>query len=294
MMNSSDLTAGGRIFISYRREESRHFVGRLGDWLINYFGTDQVFRDVDTIEPGADFIEAIYDAVGSCEVLLAVIGDQWLTVTDKKGRRRLDNPDDVVRLEIEAALDRDVRVIPVLVDGVAMPSSEDLPESMVKLARRNASEVTYNRFRYDAEQLAKVIERAFSSGSARRLSSERDTSVATEPAGPQQQAELKVWIEKDLSNPRNWVRVVVENVGRGLARSVNIRFERSQLHGRATIPRVPSTLQGQELGPGERKVYSLEWNFNEYFRNPLWDAVIRWIDDTGPKERTEKSLDFSW
>src|SRR5215831_16515157 len=103
--------AGG-IFVSYRRHESRDFAGRLYDRLAGRFGEGQVFIDVDTIEPGVDFAEAISREVATCQVLVAVIGPNWLTATDERGRRRLDDPDDLVRLEIEAALARDVRVIP--------------------------------------------------------------------------------------------------------------------------------------------------------------------------------------
>jgi len=118
---------GGGIFVSYRRRESRDFAGRLYDRLADRFGEGQVFMDVDTIEPGVDFAEEISRAVAACQVLLAIIGPGWLTVTDKRGRRRLDDPDDIVRLEIEAALARDVRVIPILVEGAVMPGRPDLP-----------------------------------------------------------------------------------------------------------------------------------------------------------------------
>jgi hypothetical protein len=90
----------------------------------------QVFIDVDTIEPGVDFTEAISHAVAACQLLVAVIGPKWLTATDQLGRRRLDDPDDLVRLEIEAALARDVRVIPILVGDAVMPRRDDLPESL--------------------------------------------------------------------------------------------------------------------------------------------------------------------
>src|SRR6516225_1568159 len=106
---------GGGIFVSYRRQESRDFAGRLADRLADRFGERQVFIDADAIEPGVDFDEEISGAVAACQVLLAVIGPNWLTTTDERGRRRLDDPDDFVRLEIEAALAREVRVIPILV-----------------------------------------------------------------------------------------------------------------------------------------------------------------------------------
>ena len=106
---------GSRVFISYRREDSGYPAGWLFDQLAASLGADRVFKDVDSIEPGEDFAEVISDAVSSCAVL-AVIGDRWLAAADEDGRR-LDDPGDFVRLEIEAALTRGVRVIPVLVGG---------------------------------------------------------------------------------------------------------------------------------------------------------------------------------
>jgi len=114
---------------------------------------------VDTIEPGVDFAEEISRAVATCKVLLAVIGPNWLTEADERGRRRLDDPDDIVRLEIEAALARDVRVIPILVEGAVMPGRQDLPESLAGLARRNALFIRHESFRYDAGRLVTTIER---------------------------------------------------------------------------------------------------------------------------------------
>jgi TIR domain len=149
---------GGGIFVSYRRQESADLAGRLSDRLADRFGEDQVFIDVDTIELGVDFAEEISRAVAACQVLLAVIGPNWLTTTDERGRRRLDDPDDTVRLEIEAALARGVRVIPILVQGAVMPGRDDLPESLAGLARRNALIIRHDSFRYDAGRLVAAIE----------------------------------------------------------------------------------------------------------------------------------------
>jgi TIR domain len=148
----------GRVFISYRRQESSGLAGRLYDRLAARFGDDRVFMDVDTIALGVDFAEVISQAVSSCEVLLAVIGPRWLTVTDEDGRRRLDDPDDLVRVEIAAALERDIRVIPVLVEGAVMPSRQQLPEVLAGLARRNALSVRHESFRADAERLLAAVE----------------------------------------------------------------------------------------------------------------------------------------
>jgi YVTN family beta-propeller protein len=158
-MAASPPAAPGRIFISYRREETAYPAGWLFDRLAEHFGSGQVFKDVDSIELGDDFVEVITTAVGSCDVLLALIGDQWLTITDEHGRRRLDNPDDFVRLEIEAALVRKVRVIPILVDGARMPRADELPDSLARLVRRQALELSPNRFDFDTSRLVKVLDR---------------------------------------------------------------------------------------------------------------------------------------
>lgn len=117
-----------------------------------------MFIDGDTIEPGVDFAEAISRAVAACQVLV-VIGPKWLTGTEQRDRRRLDDPDDLVRLEIEAALARDVRVIPILVGDAVMPGRDDLPESLAGLARRNALLIRHESFHSDAGRLVTTIER---------------------------------------------------------------------------------------------------------------------------------------
>jgi hypothetical protein len=163
---SSQSAAAPGGFISYRRQDAPDLAGRLlYDRLEERFGEDRVFMDVDSIEPGLDFSAVISRAVSSCAVLLVVIGDKWLTATDARGRRRLDNPDDYVRLELEAGLTRDVRVIPGLVEGVAMPGSRELPDSLSQLAGRNALEISHARFRRDAERLIAAVERIFAEAS---------------------------------------------------------------------------------------------------------------------------------
>ncbi len=165
------VAEGSGIFISYRRHESSHLAGRLADRLTGRFGAGRVFIDVDTIEPGVDFAEEISRAVAACQVLLAIIGPAWLTATDERGVRRLDDPDDIVRLEIEAALARGVRVIPILVEGAAMPARQDLPESLAPLARRNALLIRHESFHSDAGRLITAIERVLAPPGTARVSS---------------------------------------------------------------------------------------------------------------------------
>jgi TIR domain len=149
--------ASGRIFISYRREDTANRAAPLFDRLSDHFGKGQVFKDVESIQLGADFVKVITAAVRSCDVLLALIGDRWLTITDKEGRRRLDNPEDVVRLEIQEALRGNVRVIPILVEGVQMPQVDELPDSLAMLVDRNALRLSRARFDSDVERLVKEL-----------------------------------------------------------------------------------------------------------------------------------------
>lgn len=152
-----------RIFISYRRDDSAGHSGRIHDRLVTHFGSHRVFRDVEDIGVGDDFVDVIHDAVGKCGVLLVVIGPSWTDIKDEAGRRRLDDPKDFVRLEVAAALERtDIRVIPVLVNGATMPRPDELPEDLKALSTRNALEVRDTRFDDDVTHLIKAI------GGARR------------------------------------------------------------------------------------------------------------------------------
>ncbi|MDZ4769765.1 MAG: toll/interleukin-1 receptor domain-containing protein [Chloroflexota bacterium] len=110
-----------RIFISYRRQDSEGHVGRLYDHLLKHFLPTDIFMDVASIQPGADFVEALTTAVGACDVCLVIIGAQWARITDDSGVRRLDQWNDFVRIEVESALQADKRVIPVLVGGPGCP-----------------------------------------------------------------------------------------------------------------------------------------------------------------------------
>src|SRR5262245_66330037 len=137
-----------KIFISYRRDDSSLYAQTIYRELVQHFSKDQVFMDVDTVEPGVDFVRVIEEAVGECDVLLAVIGKRWANVR-KRAKSRLDDPNDFVRLEISTALARDIRVIPVLVDGIKMPGAETLPDVLKPLSRRNAMEISNTRFNFD-------------------------------------------------------------------------------------------------------------------------------------------------
>ena len=150
------------IFISYRRGTASPYARGIYERLGRQFGAERVFMDIDTMEPGVDFVEYIKTAVGSCRVLIVVIGPDWVETADDSGRRRLDDPDDFVRVEVTAAFERgDVRVIPVLVGGAPPPKKDDLPPDLSPLTRRHALEVTDGRWDYDLGVLVKTITRVF-------------------------------------------------------------------------------------------------------------------------------------
>ena len=173
-----------RIFVSYRRDDTRHVAGRVFDRLTERFGDGSVFMDVDSIEPGLDFGAAIEHAVAECDVLLALIGHAWLGETDEQGHRRLDDPEDLIVLEIKSALDRDIRVIPVLIDGAAAPRRDELPEVLRPLARRNAVRLDHETFRLDVGPLMDVLDQA-----ARPTSSVvSPTAVPTNPPVPRERS----------------------------------------------------------------------------------------------------------
>jgi glycerophosphoryl diester phosphodiesterase len=145
----------GGIFISYRRGETAWPARQLYEVLVCRFGAGSVFKDVDDIEPGEDFVEKITEAVAGCDVLLALIGPHWLTMTNSTGVRRLDDPNDFVRLELAAALTRGVRVVPILVDGATMPNPDDLPPDLAPITRRQAVEI--NPVGFNTERLMTTL-----------------------------------------------------------------------------------------------------------------------------------------
>jgi TIR domain len=178
-------SSSGGIFLSYRREDAAPYARLLQFQLTERFPDAHVFMDLDSIEAGLDFAKVIEEAVNSCLVLVALIGRQWATLADEEGHRRLDDPNDYVRFEVQTALGRGMRVIPVLVDGARPLRRQQLPEELHSLARLNAFELSYDRYQYDADRLLDVIQRVLatapSGGDASQSSSApgASTSVTT-------------------------------------------------------------------------------------------------------------------
>ena len=146
-----------RIFISYRRSDTAGHAGRLYDYLKSYFGEERVFFDVDTIKPGTNFEKKINTELDESEIVLVLIGKQWLDVMDSAGNRRLDDPHDYVRLEVETAINRNITVIPVLVEGAEVPSAKSLPEPLADLSRRNAIRLGDDHWSSDFKLLSAIL-----------------------------------------------------------------------------------------------------------------------------------------
>jgi TIR domain len=142
-----------KVFISYRRDDSAGSAGRVHDRLVHEFGSDLSFMDVDSVPLGVNYAAFLDAEVSKCAVLLAVIGPNWLDAKDEEGNRRLDDPGDLVRVEIAAALLRDIPVIPILLDEARVPKSSQLPENLRELALRNGLKVRHDSFHGDMNKL---------------------------------------------------------------------------------------------------------------------------------------------
>jgi hypothetical protein len=172
----------GKIFINYRRGDEPGFTHALLGRLEQAFPADRLFIDVDNIPPGEDFVRALESQVAQCDALLAVIGNGWLEATDERGNRRLDDPNDFVRIEIESALKQGKRVIPVLVHEARMPRPDELPEAIRPLATRNAVRLTHERFRADVQGLIKALQGALAEAAS--LRPDAIAAMGSEPPKP--------------------------------------------------------------------------------------------------------------
>lgn len=160
MEYSSTVKLPVNVFISYRRSDSADITGRIYDSLVKKFGRDPIFKDVDSIPLGIDFKNYLSKEVGKCNVLLAIIGRQWVNASNANGKKRLDDPDDFVRIEIQSALERAIPVIPLLVQGAQMPIEEDLPASLRSLVWRNGIQIRPDPdFHHDMHRLTSALEK---------------------------------------------------------------------------------------------------------------------------------------
>ena len=182
-MRSREGTLAMSVFISYRRADTQQAAGRLADRLVERFGREAVVIDVDTDQVGRDYRTLIAEQLEGAVVVLALIGPGFID-TEADGRRRIDQPNDPLRLEIERALARDVPVIPVLVDGAELPHVDDLPDDMRDLVFRGSVELAHHRFDRDysflEDRVARFLEQA--AEKAEREAAERAEREAAERA----------------------------------------------------------------------------------------------------------------
>lgn len=156
-MNTATNPVKKNVFISYRVQDTSGETGRLVDALKNHFEEDQIFMDIDKIEPGVDFTEVLSHSLDTCDVMLAIIGPNWQG-RNSNNLSRIKKPDDWVRLELSTALKRNIRVVPVLVDSASLPDVSELPEDLEGLSRRQTYEISNKRWRYDTEQLIHFLQ----------------------------------------------------------------------------------------------------------------------------------------
>lgn len=142
-----------RIFISYRVKDTQAATGRLVDALKQHFDDDQIFLDIDKIEPGLDFTLVISKYLDSSDVMLVIIGPDWMAYNSERNTYRINEKNDWVRLEIATALQRNIRVVPVLLEGASLPDEALLTDDLKPLLRRQSYEISNKRWKYDSEQL---------------------------------------------------------------------------------------------------------------------------------------------
>jgi hypothetical protein len=268
-----------RIFISYRRQDSRGDAGRIYDRLRPEFGEANLFMDVTAIPLGVNFVKVLREEVARCDVLLAVIGPTWLDARDDDGARRLDNANDFVRVEVGAALQRDIPVIPVLLEGTRMPRIQQLPGDLHELAQRNALDVRHTSFHADMDKLVaglKAHPTAASAAAAKVLTPQPlpTATVTPSPPRPVAQRPLVASVSSQFfAEPSSPTAVeAIANAGRWVSQlGVELRAEKvplcfSHCFMRTVGPRTDSDIQH---APGTI-VTGMRWDGSDF---PFWTIV---------------------
>jgi len=260
-----------RIFISYRRVDSEGYAGRIYDRLVLHFGDDAIFMDVDDIPAGVDFVEYLENEVQSCDVLIALIGKQWLDVKDERGIRRLDNPNDFVRIEIATALKRDIRVIPVLLGGAQMPNVSDLPENLQSLTRRNGLLVYHHSFHADTTRLIKHLENALgiAEKERQRIAKEKADLEAAKKAAKEK-------VEKDAAEKD---RLEAEEKERQRIAKEKADRETAEKAAREKADREAAEKLAREKAEREAELKKMESQAIQYeLRMDFWNARKIWYE----------------
>ncbi len=200
----SSAQARLKVFVSYRRDDTKWFTQSLFDRLKSWQTIVEAFMDVEGVEPGSSVQETLDKAVADCHVLLAIIGPLWLTIEDEHGQRRLDNPNDFVRVEIAAALERKIPIIPIFVDGTVTPKQEQLPLVLSKLADRHGLHVDHTSFNQDMGQLETVLTKLSSTIPQRDLIAANE--ITGGPAQPVDDLGLRRQLEEIIERLWRWLR----------------------------------------------------------------------------------------
>ncbi|MEZ5476903.1 MAG: toll/interleukin-1 receptor domain-containing protein [Thiolinea sp.] len=182
-----------KAFISYRRQDSAGYVRAMHDRLIRHFSPEQIFMDVDDIALGTDFVQELNENLQGCTVMLVVIGPQWTDIRNSGGERRLEHPQDFVRQEVAEALQRQLTVIPVLVNGAAMPSELELPEELQPLSRRQALELDNKYYESGMRELIAALERYLGKPEPSPLAAAMPATPAAGPSPPPASARRRWW-----------------------------------------------------------------------------------------------------
>jgi formylglycine-generating enzyme required for sulfatase activity len=192
-----------KVFISYRRDDTAGIAGRVYDRLEREFGRNNLFMDVDARRFGSNFVEIINEEVAKCDVLLAIIGRDWLDARDEDGNRRLDNPDDYVRIEISAAIKRDIPVIPILIDGTRVPKADQLPDDLKDLPLRSGLNVRNDSFHSDMDRLVLFLrERSETAEASRKAQEETARQVQQDEQRKRaEEAEIRQRAERAAEKP---------------------------------------------------------------------------------------------
>jgi hypothetical protein len=306
------------IFVSYRHEDSGGYAGRLFERLSELF-PGRVFMDIHMIKPGADFVDSIERAVASCRVLIVLIGRNWLSVTDAAGHRRLDDPEDFVRLEVATALTRKVRVIPALVQAAMMPRVDELPSDLAKLARHQSIELSDTRWAFDVGRLVDTLNVVLGERSASLPASavikkgqldglQIDRSAATAPAG--RLVSSRVWIGVLVAVAlalSGWMGWKVFDAARTKKTAEHARIEKLDKEmekNRETSARLAAEIQELRLNPTEQtRLEQIRNKDPEKFRegsksSKLWPPGttlrVRFLDGNADKKEKFQNALATW
>ncbi|MGD1860995.1 MAG: SUMF1/EgtB/PvdO family nonheme iron enzyme [Leptolyngbyaceae cyanobacterium] len=309
-----------KIFISYRRSDSEDVAGRIYDRLINHFGKGNVFKDVDDIPFGVDFRDYLNASLDQCQIVLAVIGKTWLTATDDSGRRRLDNPADWVRLELEESLRRrDVLVVPLLVRRASLPRVDELPEPLRDLAYRNGTQARPDPdFHTDMTRLINGVENYFKN--LKQTAAPSPPSSPSTPANPtfafevvtvdaqgkmaqRQQAQAEYWVE-DLGDgiQLELVKIPGGRFQMGSPKSES-RYDEERPQHQVTVPefwlgKFPVTQAQYQAVMGKNPSYFTDDGANRPVERVTWNDAVAFCQKlsqrAGPAYRLPSEAEWEY